>query len=94
MGVVLGTSRKRFSRLLNEMLTKLNLAVYFLSASLAIWQPWPWIGRTKHGPLSWWFYERTIKDYNRMYNRSKFGLWWANYWWGLAKKYHPKKHAP
>lgn len=59
------------------------------AVALATWQPFPYIGYCDDGPLSKWFYRKTINGYDGLFERNKLGLAWQKYWLDKAKLWSP-----
>lgn len=61
------------------------------AATMAVWQPIPYMGYCADGPLSWWFYRKSIIGYDALFERNRLGLAWQKYWLNKAKVWSPVK---
>lgn len=62
---------------------KQKLKIIFVH--IATYQPIPHVGYCKSGPLSWWFYKKSLPGDCNLYESTWLGEKWSNFWWYLAK---------
>ena len=66
-----------------DMRCKNKFDLFFIK--IAIWQPWPYIGYCKNGPISGLFYKR-IEGTSWLFEKNWFGSLWQRFWFIFISK--------